>query len=92
MLFSNRIWRGGPRIGLQIFACALSFMLLYHMVPLSLEGKYQSLFSWSNDVPGITGDLRIVVFGSQDMMGSAIDAQRSKLTWPEHLCSQVRLV
>lgn len=87
---SHRMWRGGPRSILQIAAAAFGLLMLFYFVTLQLDDRYQQILSWSTPESGGSGDLRIVVFGSQDLMGSAPDAKHTHTSWPEHLCKQVR--
>jgi hypothetical protein len=83
------MWRGGPRSILQISAVAFVLLMLFFFVPLQLDDRYQQILSWSAPESS-SSDLRIVVFGSQDLLGSAPDAQHTQTSWPEHLCKQVR--
>ncbi|KAK5997332.1 hypothetical protein PT974_02687 [Cladobotryum mycophilum] len=87
---SHRMWRGGPRSLLQISAVTLSLLILFYLVPSLLGDDYQTLLSWSNGQPPSSNDLRIVVFGSQDLLGSARDNVHSRATWPEHLCKELK--
>lgn len=91
LVCSHRMWRGGPRSILQISAVAFVLLMLFYFVPLQLDDRYQQMLTWSAPDPSVTGDLRIVVFGSQDLLGSAPDAKHSRQSWPEHLCRQVRI-
>lgn len=59
-----------------------------------LGGDYQKLVPWPNRphsaITKATEDVRIVVFGSQDVMGSALpDAKSSRKSWTSQLCKQV---
>ncbi|KAM6482203.1 hypothetical protein HDV62DRAFT_62389 [Trichoderma sp. SZMC 28011] len=87
---SHRMWRGGPRSILQIAAAAFGLLMLFYFVTLQLDDRYQQILSWSTPESGGSGDLRIVVFGSQDLMGSAPDAKHTHTSWPEHLCKQLK--
>ncbi|KAL6853275.1 hypothetical protein J3F83DRAFT_510637 [Trichoderma novae-zelandiae] len=89
LVCSHRMWRGGPRSILQITAVAFVLLMLFYFVPLQLDDRYQQILTWSAPDPSATGDLRIVVFGSQDLLGSAPDAKHTRLSWPEHLCRQL---
>ncbi|UKZ73411.1 hypothetical protein TrVFT333_001058 [Trichoderma virens FT-333] len=88
---SHRMWRGGPRSILQITATAFVLLMLFYFVPLQLDDRYQHILNWSAPESATSGgDLRIVVFGSQDLMGSAPDAKHTYTSWPEHLCKQLK--
>lgn len=87
---SHRMWRGGPRSILQITAVAFVLLMLFFFVPLQFDDHYQQILNWSAPDSAASSDLRIVVFGSQDLLGSAPDAEHTQTSWPEHLCKQVR--
>ncbi|GJN85132.1 hypothetical protein VFPFJ_06678 [Purpureocillium lilacinum] len=87
VFFTHRIWRGGPRLILQLAACVLIVPLLLHLLPTRLTGGYR--LSWSTSPPRDTGALRIVVFGSQDVTGSSSSYAGSGKTWTEQLCSEL---
>ncbi|KAL7929156.1 hypothetical protein V8C35DRAFT_316413 [Trichoderma chlorosporum] len=88
---SHRMWRGGPRSILQITAAVFVLLMLLLFVPLQLDDRYQQILNWSAaPEPTPAGDLRIVVFGSQDLMGSAPDAKHTQKSWPEHLCTELK--
>ncbi|KAL7944588.1 hypothetical protein V8C42DRAFT_325262 [Trichoderma barbatum] len=86
---SHRMWRGGPRSILQITAVAFVLLMLFFFVHLQLDDRYQQILNWSTPESGASGGLRIVVFGSQDLMGSAPDAKHTQTSWPDHLCKQL---
>lgn len=92
---SSRAWRGGPRLLLQIFAFLLTLFLLLHLIPDELAGSgfansYKNLLPWGNSYESeAAGDLRIVAFGSPDLVGSAADGAHRRTTWTEQLCKEV---
>ncbi|GFP60545.1 hypothetical protein ACSS6W_006819 [Trichoderma asperelloides] len=86
---SHRMWRGGPRSILQITAVAFVLLMLFFFVPLQFDDHYQQILNWSAPDSAASSDLRIVVFGSQDLLGSAPDAEHTQTSWPEHLCKQL---
>lgn len=90
LVCSHRMWRGGPRSILQITAVAFALLMLFFFVPLQFDDQYQQILNWSAPESAASSDLRIVVFGSQDLLGSAPDSEHTQTSWPEHLCKQVR--
>ncbi|KAH6604937.1 hypothetical protein Trco_006644 [Trichoderma cornu-damae] len=85
----HRLWRGGPRSVLHLTAAAFVVLILFHLVPLQHDDRYQQILSWSAPESAASSDLRIVVFGSQDLLGSAPDAKHTHTSWPEYLCKQL---
>ncbi|RDA92263.1 hypothetical protein CP533_5752 [Ophiocordyceps camponoti-saundersi (nom. inval.)] len=75
---TQRIMRGGP-LSLVLFAAMLLVVpALVHLSPAS----WRPSWNWSREA----GDnLRIVVFGSQDLLGSA----SGRPTWTERLCIEL---
>lgn len=94
---SSRAWRGGPRLLLQIVTFLLALFVLIHMLPDELAGSgfansYKNLLPWGTSYESeAAGDLRIVAFGSPDLVGSAADGARRRTTWTEQLCKEVRI-
>ncbi|CAM1509282.1 Fc.00g030210.m01.CDS01 [Cosmosporella sp. VM-42] len=87
---SSRALRGGPRLIVQValFLCAILF--LFRLLPERLGGStYRSILPWGPSEPDPVGDLRIVVFGSPDLVGSAADVDQKRPTWTEHLCREL---
>lgn len=89
VFFTSRIWRGGPRLMLQIAACVFTILLLFQMAPSGFGDDYYSILSWSRHQSQDSGHLRIVVFGSQDLVGSAVDSKKARSTWTEQFCKEV---
>lgn len=86
----HRVRRGGVGLLLRVLGVSLGFLLFYQLVPAHVPDRYRNVLSWSTPETVKGGGLRIVTFGSQDLMGSAIDTASNRLTWPEQLCQQVR--
>lgn len=92
---SNRVWRGGPRLLAQILGLILAILVIFRLLPEYLGGSFQrgynNIFTWSSVEPDRPVDLRIVVFGSPDLAGSAVDNTEKRTTWTEQLCREVCL-
>jgi hypothetical protein len=89
---STRVWRGAPKLTLQIAAIFLTSFLIFGVLPNRLSGGqlgngYTGLFSWGRHEPEPELNLRIVVFGSPDVVGNVKDPKRK--TWTEELCDEV---
>lgn len=92
---STRAWRGGPRWLVQVAALLLTIVFLFHLLPDRLASSdfatgYKHILPWG-DSSQLTpnGYLRIVVFGSPDSAGSAMDSGKRRTTWTEELCKEV---
>ncbi|KAI8718548.1 hypothetical protein NCS52_00633900 [Fusarium sp. LHS14.1] len=87
---STRVWRGGFRLLLQASALFFAVFLLFGLLPARISGGsfHHGFLSWGSE-PLPEANLRIVVFGSPDIMGSATDASRSRRTWTEELCEEL---
>lgn len=88
-VFFHRIRRGGLGLLLRVSALVFGLFILIHLVPPHLSDRYRNVLSWSSKEPTKGADLRIVVFGSQDLVGSSIDTKSDRATWPEKLCAEV---
>lgn len=91
---STRAWRGGFRVLLQISAVLLTIFILFGLLPERMGVSsnlisYKDMLSWKAE-PEQQSNLRIVVFGSPDVAGSAADQDHVRTTWTEELCKQVR--
>ncbi|KAF9776081.1 hypothetical protein IL306_005799 [Fusarium sp. DS 682] len=89
---STRVWRGAPKLILQIAAIFFTSFLIFGVLPNRLSGGqlgngYTGLFSWGRHEPELESDLRVVVFGSPDVVGNVLDPKRK--TWTEELCDQL---
>lgn len=87
-VFSHRIRRGGLGLLLRVLGLVFGLFVLLHLAPSHL-GDYRNVLRWSSKEPAKAADLRIVVFGSQDLVGSSIDTSSDRVTWPERLCKEV---
>lgn len=91
---SQRILRT-PRFLALIVVFFVFIYFLATFVPTPLLGNgYEKLLAWSGRLdPSITKsteDVRIVVFGSQDVLGSAVsDPDSSRTSWTLQLCKEV---
>ncbi|KAM0549119.1 hypothetical protein ACHAPJ_009574 [Fusarium lateritium] len=91
---SSRVWRGAPKLILQVAAIFLTSFLIFGVLPdrLSggrLTGGYGGIFSWGHHEPEPEPNLRIVVFGSPDIMGNVQDTSSERKTWTEELCDEL---
>ncbi|KAF4971508.1 hypothetical protein FSARC_1668 [Fusarium sarcochroum] len=91
---SSRVWRGAPKMILQIVAIFFTSFLIFGVLPdrLSggrLTGGYGGIFSWGGHEPEPESNLRIVVFGSPDVVGNAQDASSGRKSWTEELCDEL---
>lgn len=91
---SARAWRGNLRMILQASAILFTVFIIFGLMPSHLDGSaltgYKDVLSWSSK-PQSRANLRIVVFGSPDVTGSAVDPAKKRTTWTEQLCHQVRI-
>ncbi|KAI5456302.1 hypothetical protein BGZ63DRAFT_367257 [Mariannaea sp. PMI_226] len=92
---SARAWRGNVRILLQASAILFTFFIIFGLMPEHLDGTslsgYKDVLTWS-DKPRPQANLRIVVFGSPDVAGSAVDPAKQRTTWTEELCNQMNCI
>lgn len=90
--YFSKVWRGGFRLSLNVTIFILGVLLLVGLFPHHVNHSYQTIINWTNPLPDDTFDLRIVVFGSQDLSGSAIDGQgdKERVSWTQRLCQEVR--
>ncbi len=92
---SQRILRTTPRFLAQVVIFFVFIYFLATFAPTSLFGNgYEKLLAWSGRLdPSITKsteDVRVVVFGSQDVLGSAVsDPDSSRTSWTLQLCKEV---
>ncbi|KJZ72014.1 hypothetical protein HIM_08575 [Hirsutella minnesotensis 3608] len=86
IFYSHRIRRSGPRVLLQIAALTFAALLLLPLLPRT-PWLVTSITGWCGKASRNAGNLRIVTFGSQDMLGSAERAQGK--TWTEQLCKEL---
>ncbi|KAF4464795.1 hypothetical protein FALBO_8340 [Fusarium albosuccineum] len=90
IFFSSRVRRGGSKLVLQVAVLFLTTFILFGLLPERLlgGGLYKSmLFSKPESLP--EPNLRIVVFGSSDIEGSAADDSQLRRTWTEELCDEL---
>ncbi|KAF7542546.1 hypothetical protein G7Z17_g11478 [Cylindrodendrum hubeiense] len=90
---SNRAWRGGFRVVLQVSAVLLTIFILFGLLPERMGGGsnltgYKDILTWKAE-PEQLSNLRIVVFGSPDVAGSSADKNHVRTTWTEELCKQM---
>ncbi|OAA53695.1 hypothetical protein ISF_08634 [Cordyceps fumosorosea ARSEF 2679] len=91
---SHRLLRTTPRLTAQIAICFIFVYFLATFTPTSLfwEG-YENILPWGSFNPSITkstDDVRVVVFGSQDVFGSAVPASdSSRSSWTLQLCKEM---
>lgn len=90
IIFASKLWRGGPRFLLQLTASVLTILLLAGLFPQHIQHNYDKIISWTRPLPDEAANLRIVVFGSQDLSGSGITAEsKTRKPWTEALCELV---
>lgn len=89
VFISGHARRGGLRLLLQLCAGLCFIFLLLHIAPSRIVDGYGNIMSWYGSKQEDAGNLRIVVFGSQDVAGSAVQGDNQRGTWTQHLCVQV---
>lgn len=79
---------------LQIIAFVLTILLIVGMFPSHLQDGYKTVLSWSHPLESLDKDLRVVVFGCQDLAGSSIQetAGFERTSWTRRLCKEVRVL
>ncbi len=93
---SQRILRTTPRFLVQVAVFLVFVYVLATFAPASILGSgYGTLLPWSGRIDASmtksTEDVRVVVFGSQDVLGSAVsDPDSSRTSWTLQLCKEVR--
>ncbi|KAM4059275.1 hypothetical protein HRG_007866 [Hirsutella rhossiliensis] len=85
VFFTQRIRRGGLRLFFQTAVFVLVVLLL---LPRT-SWRYRSLLNWSSAKSQDAGRLRVVVFGSQDLLGSSPGVRGQGATWTEQLCKEL---
>jgi hypothetical protein len=85
----HRIRRGGLGLLLKVTAAVITLGVFYQLVPQDISQRYRHGTSWGPTEDTKGPGLRIVAFGSQDLMGSATDSVSDRLTWPQRLCDEV---
>ncbi|KAM0339205.1 hypothetical protein ACHAPU_011007 [Fusarium lateritium] len=87
---SARVWRGAPKLILQIIAIFFTSFLVFGVLPDRLSGgRLGGIFSWGKYETEAEGNLRIVVFGSPDVVGNVRDPSSKRKTWTEELCVEL---
>ncbi|SPJ82208.1 uncharacterized protein FTOL_09613 [Fusarium torulosum] len=90
---SARVWRGAPKLILQIAAIFFTSFLIFGVLPDRLSGGqlgigHAGIFPWGKPEAEPESNLRIVVFGSPDVVGNVRDPSKRK-TWTEQLCVEL---
>ncbi|KFH44355.1 hypothetical protein ACRE_049010 [Hapsidospora chrysogenum ATCC 11550] len=88
----HRLRRGGVSLLLRVAAVVFAIFLLVHLVPPDITDRYHSVLSWSSADSAVkAADLRMVVFGSQDLLGSSSpnDTTAHGTTWAQKLCKEL---
>ena len=90
----HRLRRGGVSLLLRVAAVVFAIFALIHLMPPDISDRYlvrTSSSAASADPAVKAADLRIVVFGSQDLLGSSShnDTTTQWTTWAEKLCEEV---
>ncbi|KAG5659428.1 hypothetical protein KAF25_000630 [Fusarium avenaceum] len=91
---SARVWRGAPKIILQIAAIFFTSFLIFGVLPDRLSGGrlgigHVGIFPWGKPQTEPESNLRIVVFGSPDIVGNVRDPTSKRKTWTEELCVEL---
>ncbi|RGP68178.1 hypothetical protein FLONG3_8253 [Fusarium longipes] len=91
---SSRIWRGVPKLLLQIVAIFFTSFLVFGILPDRLSGGrlgygYRGIFPWGSYEPEPDRNLRVVVFGSPDVVGNVYDPSSKRKAWTEELCDEL---
>lgn len=86
----HRVRRGGLSLLLKVLAVVVLVVILIGLIPSPLN-KHRNPLGWGEKPqPALLGDeLRIVVFGSQDVAASAMDSRPGGATWSDVLCKEV---
>lgn len=87
----HRLRRGGLGLLLRIVGAIVAIVVLINLIPSPLNGRKSPVPGWFKKKPVARGDdLRIVVFGSQDVAASALDGRpNGGSTWTHTLCKEV---
>lgn len=88
-MFMSRTRLGGPRLALTALAVAGFLLFFFTFLTTRMELGYDNILTWTTSDKVELGDIRIVVFGSQDVLGSGADAGHARAAWPEQLCLEV---
>ncbi|KAF4125920.1 hypothetical protein GMORB2_1166 [Geosmithia morbida] len=87
----RRARRGGLSLLLKILATVVSVIILIRLIPSPLNGRKSPVPGWFKKKPVARGDdLRIVVFGSQDVAASSLDSRPGGSTWTHTLCKELK--
>ncbi|KAM0349477.1 hypothetical protein HYE67_004641 [Fusarium culmorum] len=91
---SSRMWRGTPKLLLQITAIFFTSFLIFGILPDRLSGGqlgsgYRGMFPWGSYEPEPDRNLRVVVFGSPDVVGNVHDPSSERKAWTEELCDEL---
>ncbi|OAR01117.1 hypothetical protein LLEC1_06664 [Akanthomyces lecanii] len=91
---SQRILRTTPRFIAQVVVFFVFIYFVATFAPTSFSNGYEKLLVWSGRIhPSMTKsteDVRVVVFGSQDVLGSAVsDPDSSRTSWTLQLCKKL---
>ena len=86
---TGRARRGGMRLLAQLIAGISVLFVLFHLASGPLSDRYDDLFLRLPHRKPDSDSLRIVVFGSQDIMGSAARGTAANGTWTSKLCEKV---
>lgn len=87
VFWSTRVLRCSSRLFFLVAALFTVFIVIW-LLPESMSSGDFSILSWSADEPLPEANVRIVVFGSPDFVGSAVDASQPRKTWTEELCDE----
>jgi len=88
----HRLRRGGVSLLLRVAAVVFAIFFLIHLMPPDISDRYHNVLSWSSADSAVkAADLRMVVFGSQDLLGSSSpnDTTAHGTTWAEKLCKEL---
>ncbi|KAH8712457.1 hypothetical protein HC256_005651 [Beauveria bassiana] len=91
---SHRILRTTPRLIAQIAICFVVTYSLATFAPAWFFEGYENPLLWhrriDSSITKSTEDVRVVVFGSQDVMGSAVpSSDSSRSSWTLQLCKEL---
>ncbi|KAM0284903.1 hypothetical protein ACHAO9_008975 [Fusarium lateritium] len=91
---SARVWRGAPKLILQIAVIFFTSFLIFGVLPDRLSGGqlgigHVGIFPWGKPGAEPESNLRIVVFGSPDVVGNVRDPSSKRKTWTEELCVEL---
>ncbi|KAG9257632.1 uncharacterized protein F5Z01DRAFT_646559 [Emericellopsis atlantica] len=85
----HRVRRLGVGFLLKCVGVFGFLLLLLHLMEPRLGDRYRNVLSWTSTETTEGPHLRLVVFGTQDLVGSSGSSEIEQMTWPEKLCKEL---